>query len=318
MQAALTGYFDQQEAGIPMATDFRILCGFFSHPKTLKLFARHGSDGLIALQMLWEWAAQYRSKGVLYDMSDEDILLACRMNSAPADMRDRFLSDLVEIRWLDKDVNGVYSLHNWAERQPWVFNEEDRKQQAKANAEAGWEKRRKASTKGKPKPKEKKKEGKPRPETPANPGPAGEDAGCDAGGTPDGDAPFLSSPILSKKEKGMSGLASELARLLWERVKANNPKAKEPKLENWAKELDKAIRLDGRTPEDLKDMIEWSADNPFWRATILGAESLRRNFDKVMAQVRRARGQPEQGQAQPEETQGMTEEEWQRRKAVKP
>src|SRR5437016_5479477 len=43
------------------------------------------------------------------------------------------------------------------------------------------------------------------------------------------------------------GTAMQLCRLLFERIQANNPQAKEPNWQGWAKDMDLILRVDGRT-----------------------------------------------------------------------
>lgn len=103
-----------------MAEDFRIAVGFFRHHKTLKLVRRLGLEGLVALLRLFEYAAEFRTKGDLAGMTAEDIELAAGWNSEVP-----FVPILVEVGFLDEGPDG-YALHDWQTHNPWVADAEDR------------------------------------------------------------------------------------------------------------------------------------------------------------------------------------------------
>ena len=43
------------------------------------------------------------------------------------------------------------------------------------------------------------------------------------------------------------------------------------------------MRLDGRTASEIRDLIEWSQNDMFWRANILSMKKLRKQFDQLTA-----------------------------------
>lgn len=61
----------------------------------------------------------------------------------------------------------------------------------------------------------------------------------------------------------------------------------------WAGDLDKLHRLDGRSWQDIEQMIAWLAlggsDALFWQGVVLSAESLRKGWDKIAVQRRRSK-----------------------------
>jgi hypothetical protein len=66
-----------------------------------------------------------------------------------------------------------------------------------------------------------------------------------------------------------------------------------PKQEkNWALTLDRMIRLDGRTPEQIAATIRWAQRDDFWMTVILSGEKLREKFDQLEMQRNRQRPQP--------------------------
>ena len=67
--------------------------------------------------------------------------------------------------------------------------------------------------------------------------------------------------------------------------------AKRPTITNtWLTDMDRAIRIDQRTPEQLEACIRWLAtpnrDAQFWSSNILSPKKLRANFDKMALQAR--------------------------------
>ena len=79
-----------------------------------------------------------------------------------------------------------------------------------------------------------------------------------------------------------------IANYLLNNILKHNPTFKKPKIESWAKDIDKAIRLDKRTVEQLKDCIDWIYKNEkgsFWISNILSGKKLREKFDTMNSQV---------------------------------
>ena len=72
-------------------------------------------------------------------------------------------------------------------------------------------------------------------------------------------------------------LASELFNLILE----NNPKAKKPNLQTWAKDIDLMMRSDERSVEEIQEMINWCQKDSFWQGNILSAKKLRDKFDQL-------------------------------------
>jgi len=65
-------------------------------------------------------------------------------------------------------------------------------------------------------------------------------------------------------------------------MRKNNPKVKIPDdLNKWATEVNKMIRLDGRTPEDIRRVIYYSQTDKFWQCNILSTKKLREKFDTL-------------------------------------
>lgn len=79
----------------------------------------------------------------------------------------------------------------------------------------------------------------------------------------------------------------ELAEFLKEQILRNYPNRKIDKnyKQNWATDIDRAIRLDGRTPEQLKNAIIFSSNDTFWKQQILSGANLRKHYDRLEARA---------------------------------
>lgn len=112
--------------------------------------------------------------------------------------------------------------------------------------------------------------------------------------------------IEEKKNKSASPPASaeaeSLSNFFLEKIKERNPGFKDPKISKWITEFDCIMRLDKRSPVDLKAMIEWIHTNSFWQSICLSPSSLRKNFDKIIMQMKSKIGIP----------QSKTNQEWAR------
>jgi hypothetical protein len=76
--------------------------------------------------------------------------------------------------------------------------------------------------------------------------------------------------------------AKEIAFYLDRKIKSENPGAI-TKPESWFTDIEKAIRIDKRSKEDLLKIIDWiySPGGEFWKANILSGKKLREKFDAM-------------------------------------
>jgi hypothetical protein len=75
----------------------------------------------------------------------------------------------------------------------------------------------------------------------------------------------------------------ELANLLRQRILQNNPNARVTDLHvrKWSAEVDKMDRLDKRTVEHIRELIEFSQGDAFWSVNILSMWKVREKFDQL-------------------------------------
>lgn len=92
-----------------------------------------------------------------------------------------------------------------------------------------------------------------------------------------------------------------LAKYLFNHIKRNNPAAKEPNFQTWAKHIDYMIRIDKRDPEEIKAVIEWCQKDSFWHANILSAKKLREKYDQLVLKMGNTRVEHPLAHFDPEE-----------------
>ena len=57
--------------------------------------------------------------------------------------------------------------------------------------------------------------------------------------------------------------------------------------ERWAEEVDRMMRIDKRSFDDIKTVIRFSQGDPFWNSNILSAKKMREKFDTLWMQSKR-------------------------------
>jgi hypothetical protein len=76
-----------------------------------------------------------------------------------------------------------------------------------------------------------------------------------------------------------------LSKLLLDLILFRNPEFKKPNLQKWAIHISRAIRIDNRTPEKLRAVIEWCQADDFWQNNILSTYKLREQFDQIFMKM---------------------------------
>ena len=89
--------------------------------------------------------------------------------------------------------------------------------------------------------------------------------------------------IPSTKEKYISPILTDgLSAFLFEKIKELNPNHKKPAtFKEWDLHIERMIRLDKRSPAEIRAVIEWVAKDPFWCTVILSTQKLRKQFDRL-------------------------------------
>jgi hypothetical protein len=60
-------------------------------------------------------------------------------------------------------------------------------------------------------------------------------------------------------------------------------------LDDWLVEMERLVRIDGRSPEEIERAIRWVHAHPFWAANVLSVPKLREQFDTLRLQAERDR-----------------------------
>jgi hypothetical protein len=116
-----------------MADDARLSTALPRHPKTVKLKRRLSGDGCWSLVCLFLWVADNRCDGNLEGLSTEDIEIAADWSGDSG----VFVASLSEVGFLDGD-DGKFSIHDWAEHNPYAASKGMRVEAARNAARKRW------------------------------------------------------------------------------------------------------------------------------------------------------------------------------------
>ena len=86
----------------------------------------------------------------------------------------------------------------------------------------------------------------------------------------------------------------EFAEWMLSRLLILNPNFKKPNLESWANTLRLMIEVDKRDPVLIGKVFEWANNDEFWSSNILSANSLRKQFDKLVVKFNQPQRQQQQ------------------------
>ena len=127
-----------------MNTDIRIPISFLDNVKRRKLSkALDVSDCAGFLIDLWLNTALNRPKGVLYDLDETDIAIYAGWNGDPK----KFVDALLAYRFLEKNDDGIYFLHEWESHQGYASHAPERTKRAQKAARNRWNSRNKKAAK---------------------------------------------------------------------------------------------------------------------------------------------------------------------------
>lgn len=80
--------------------------------------------------------------------------------------------------------------------------------------------------------------------------------------------------------------ADEMARLLYTlhcETIDHGFRRSSSQLTTWARDIEKLNRIDGRGWNEIEEVIRWAKTDPFWSKNIIAGDTLRRQFDKLLA-----------------------------------
>lgn len=84
-----------------------------------------------------------------------------------------------------------------------------------------------------------------------------------------------------KNKYSEDGDEVRLAQLLYDLCKRDDSKFKEPNIQKWAEHIDRLIRIDGRNPKEVEDVMRWAKNDDFWNSNILSPSKLRKQFSQL-------------------------------------
>jgi len=87
--------------------------------------------------------------------------------------------------------------------------------------------------------------------------------------------------------KTIPGVTHDLAVYLLHLIKKRKSNFRVPDMNKWVVDMDKIIRIDGRTTEGLREVIEWCQQDEFWQNNILSPAKLRKQLDRLELQMDR-------------------------------
>lgn len=77
----------------------------------------------------------------------------------------------------------------------------------------------------------------------------------------------------------------KLSKLLYQNILSFNDRFKKPDLQKWCAEIDKMLRIDRRSVEEVETLILWVSQDSFWKANILSTRKLREKFDQLWSKA---------------------------------
>jgi hypothetical protein len=182
--------------------------------------------------------------------------------------------------WVDEGDD--YRFHDWDVFQPSAAEEKRRREDisrkrseaGRKGAQAKWEKERAAGKDGKPDGNTVTTDQQPesKPMAPSRPVPSRPE-----------EETLLSDADAPDAEPGFSEDVIGLCDYLAEKVRENGNKAKVGK--TWHQAMDRLMRLDGYTPDQVRQVIDWSQADEFWQGNIMSAAKLREKFDMLKTRM---------------------------------
>ncbi len=92
------------------------------------------------------------------------------------------------------------------------------------------------------------------------------------------------TPHEQKKNFSADSVEYRLAMYLFDKIKQNNPQHKDltaSQEQKWADHIRLMIQRDRRSPQQIKNMIDWSQADSFWKQNILSTAKLRKQYDTM-------------------------------------
>ncbi len=85
----------------------------------------------------------------------------------------------------------------------------------------------------------------------------------------------------TKENYSPNSVEVRMAELLFNLILERHPNHKKPDIQKWALHIDRMIRLDSRSVEDIEKVTKWCQSDEFWKNNVLSTASLRKNYDTL-------------------------------------
>lgn len=116
-----------------MAYDIRLSTNYHEHHKILRLRELCGAEGVIAHQKLMFYAREQRPDGVFRGLDKEDLCLIIRYECTTVESRSFVVDSMIKLKLLDVDSDGVISLHDWQDHNPYSVESIDKSDKNRLN-----------------------------------------------------------------------------------------------------------------------------------------------------------------------------------------
>lgn len=117
----------------------------------------------------------------------------------------------------------------------------------------------------------------------------------------DNETEEVSAPAKKQKKKfAQEDYAYMLAAYLANRIAQRCPTVKPPgekTLQRWADAFDKCNRIDGHDWDEIKYVLKFSQDDPFWQANILSGQKFREKYVQLLSKMQQAGHKSTNGEA---------------------
>ena len=230
------------------------------HPKIYKLMDLlqiSRAEVIGHLHMLWWWVIDYAPRGNLAEFGSQSLAKAADWQKDP----DEFVKALQDSGFLTNGESGL-EVHDWLDYcgeliKKRLVRESERRRKMAANFRQFPPKVR-LPNRTEPNPTLPKDEEKSQP-----------------------------SPPSQKAKPELPGEAIALSQLLSDRIAENIPQRTAPTeavMMEWAREAERIHRIDSHPWEEIRELLDWSQADSFWRRNILSMQKFRKQWTRLVAE----------------------------------
>lgn len=88
-----------------------------------------------------------------------------------------------------------------------------------------------------------------------------------------------------KKKYNMNSVEFSLSFLLFSLLKERRENFRQPDMQQWCTHIDRLIRIDKQSPEEIERVIKWSQKHIFWQSKTISTEKLRKHYLSLAMQM---------------------------------